>query len=342
MMQHPQHQMQRDRDPQLPTGMPGPAMPNQPDPMQHLPHPMSAGSLDRPQPPRFMDNPSGGAPFGFRHSPADLTRPHTAFSPAAFPPRGTPTSMPNNLPMFPPNNLPPGIEQFLMQYQMYNNSNNMREREQEQERERERERQERQERQQEQFRRMANVDNFEQCYGDLHRRILAGQHHSYPDPIAGGHNAPGLPPPMLHNPSSPNPAALAGMMAGFPPGGDAGRELFNERMQSDALFRLQMGQCPDLSQAQAAQAALSAALSGQLGHLNGPHNGPGGGPPNLGMPPHSQADAMNPLNFPGAPGVRPMLPGRDQYFNPRYAHYGANGPYGAPSPFFGLGGPHAP
>lgn len=309
-------------------------MPNPTDPMQHLPHPMSAGSLDRPQPPRFMDNPAAaGGPFGFRHSPADLTRPHTAFSPAGFPPRGTPTSMPNNLPMFPPNagsfpGMPAALESLLMQYHLYNSANHIREQE---ERERERER----ERRDQELRRLASAGgSLEQCF-DLQRRLFGGQQPGYPDPNSGAPNPGGLPPPMMHNPSSPNPAALAGMM-GFPPGGDANRDLFNERMsQSDALFRLQMAQCPDLSQA----ATLAA-----LGHLNGPHDGPGGGPPGLGgPPPHSQADSMNPLNFPGAPGVRPMMPGRDQYFNPqRYAPYGAAGPYGAPSPFFNLGGPHAP
>ena len=213
-----------------------------------------------------------------------------------------------------------------MQYHLYSSANNIREQE---EREREKER----ERRDQELRRLASAGVDQQCF-DLQRRLFAGQHPSFQDPNPGGPNPGSLPPPMMHNPSSPNPAGLASIM-GFPPNGD-GRDLFNERMsQSDALFRLQMGQCPDLSQAHAALAAL--------GHFGGPHDGPGG-PSGLGgvPPPHSQADAMNPLNFPGAPGVRPMIPGRDQFFNPqRYAPYGA-APYGAPSPFFGLGGPHAP
>lgn len=281
-----------------------------------------------------MDNPSAG-PFNFRHSPGDLTRPHAAFSPAGFPPRGTPVSLPSGIPGFPQGangfpsipGMPAALESFLMQYHLYNSANNIREQE---ERERERER----ERRDQELRRLASAGgSLDQCF-DLQRRLFAaGQHPGYPGPGGAG-PAGNLPPPILHNPGSPNPAGLAGIM-GFPPTGDD-RDLFNERLsQSDALFRLQMGQCPDLSSAHAALAAL--------GHLGGPHEGPGG-PAGLGMPPpHSQAEGVNPLAFPGAPGVRPMLPGRDQFFNPqRYAPYGASGPYGAPSPFFGLGGPHAP
>lgn len=336
----PQHQQPRDRDPQPPppTGPNGPpGMPNPSDP-PHLLHPMP-GLLDRPQPPRYMDNPSAG-PFNFRHSPGDLTRPHAAFSPAGFPPRGTPTSLPSGLPGFPQgaNGFPsipgmPALESILMQYHLHSlATNNIREQE---ERERERER----ERRDQELRRLASASGgLDQCF-DLQRRLFAGQHPGYPG-APGGAAGPGgnLPPPMLNHPGSPNPAGLAGMM-GFPPTGDD-RDLFNERMsQSDALFRLQMGQCSDLSSAQAALAAL-----GHF-HPGGPPEGGPGGPGGLGMPPppHSQAEGVNPLAFPGPPGARPMLPGRDHFFNPqRYAPYGATGPYGAPSPFFGLGGPHAP
>jgi len=301
LMQH--HQIQRDRDP--PPSGPGLTMPNQSDP-SHMLHPMP-GQLDRPQPPRFMDNHSG--PFGFRHSPGDLTRPHAAFSPAGFPPRGTPTSLPSAVPAFQGANgfpalpgMPAALESFLMQYHLYNSANNIREQE---ERERERER----ERRDQELRRLASASGgLDQCF-DLQRRIFASQHPGFPTPGGASNN---LPPPGLHNPVGPNPG-LSSIM--FPPGD---RELFNERLSqerlnisADALFRLQMGQCPDLSSAHAALAAL--------GHLNGPHDGPGG-PGGLGLPPpHSQADNINqgppnpllPPGFPGAPGVRPMMPGRD-------------------------------
>lgn len=190
-----------------------------------------------------------------------------------------------------------------MQYHLYNSANNMREQE---ERERERER----ERREQELRRLTSVSSgMDPCY-EIQRRIFAGQHPGF-SPGNPGNN---LPPPGLHNPNAgpPNPA-LPGLM--FPPGSD--RELFNERLNQERLnefFRLQMGQCPDLSSAQAALAAL--------GHLNGPHDGnPGGGPGSLGLPPpHSQAESMNqgsqpnpllPPGFPGGPGARQMMPGRD-------------------------------
>lgn len=203
--------------------------------------------------------------------------------------------------------MPAALESFLMQYHLYNSANNIREQE---ERERERER----ERRDQELRRLASASasgGLDQCF-DLQRRLYAGQHPGFQGgPGAGAGN---LPPPNMHNPGAPNPA-LAGMM--FPPGE---RELFNERLSqerlnlsSDTLFRLQMGQCPDLSSAHAALAALS--------HLGAPHDGPGGPGSGLGLPPppHSQADNMNPgppnpllpPGFPGAPGVRPMIPGRD-------------------------------
>lgn len=302
----PHHQLSRDRDPPPPG--PAPSMPNQPEP-PHMLHPMP-GQMDRPQPPRFIENHTG--PFSFRHSPGDLTRPHAAFSPAGFPPRGTPTSLPSALPGFqgangfpPIPGLPAGLEHFLMQYHLYNSANNIREQE---ERERERER----ERRDQELRRLATAGgSLDQCF-DLQRRLFANQHPGFPGTPGGASN--NLPPPGLHNPGAPNPA-LSSLM-GFPPGD---RELFNERLSqerlnisADALFRLQMGQCPDLSSAHAALAALN--------HLNGPHDGGPGGPGGLGLPPpHSQADNINqgppnpllPPGFPGAPGVRPMIPGRD-------------------------------
>lgn len=302
----PHHTISRERDPPPPVPAP-PSLPGQPDP-SHLLHPMP-GQLDRSQPPRFMDN--HGGPFGFRHSPGDITRPHAAFSPAGFPPRGTPTSMPNSLPGFPGVNgfpsipgMPAGLDAILMQYHLYNSqqlsAHNIREQEERIERERER-------RDQELRNRLVTAGTGLDMNFDLQRRLFAGQHPGFPGPPAGANN---LGPPNLHNPGGPPPnPALAGMM--FPPGD---RELFNERMPqerlnlpADALFRLQLGQCPDLT-------ALAA-----LGHLNGPHDGPGG-PGGLGIPPpHSQADSMNPgppnsllpPGFPGAPGVRPMIPGRD-------------------------------
>lgn len=302
LMQH--HQLPRDRDP--PPPVPAPPMSNQPEP-SHVLHPMPS-QLERPQPPRFIDNHSG--PFSFRHSPGDLTRPHAAFSPAGFPPRGTPTSLPSAIPGFPQGangfpslpGMPAALESFIMQYHLYNSANNMREQE---ERERERER----ERRDQELRRLASASGgLDQCF-DLQRRIFASQHPGFPGAPGGANN---LPPPGLHNPGAPNPA-LSGIM--FPPGD---RELFNERLSqerlnisADTLFRLQMGQCPDLSSAHAALAAL--------GHLNGPHDGPGG-PGGLTLPPpHNQADGINqgppnpllPPGFPGAPGVRPMMPGRD-------------------------------
>lgn len=301
----PHHSIPRERDPPPPA--PAPSLPGQPDP-PHLLHPLP-GQLDRSQPPRFMD--SHGGPFGFRHSPGDLTRPHAAFSPAGFPPRGTPTSIPSSLPGFPGVNgfpsipgMPAGLDAILMQYHLYNSqqmsAHNIREQEERIERERER-------RDQELRNRLVNAGSGIDMNFDLQRRLFAGQHPGFPGPPTAGNN---LGPPNLHNPGGPPPnPALAGMM--FPPGD---RELFNERMSqdrlnlsADALFRLQLGQCPDLS-------ALAA-----LGHLNGPHDGPGG-PGGLGIPPpHSQADSMNPgppnpllpPGFPGPPGVRPMIPGRE-------------------------------
>lgn len=303
MQQHQHHhQIPRERDPPPPGPLPN--IQNQPDP-SHLLHAMP-GQLERPQPPRFMDN---HGPFSFRHSPGDLARPHAAFSPANFPPRGTPTSLPSSLPHFQGANgfpsipgMPAALESIIMQYHLYNSANNMREQE---ERERERER----ERRDQELRRFASASGtLDQCF-DLQRRMFASQHPGFPTPGSGANS---LPPPGLHNPGASNPA-LSGIM--FPPGD---RELFNERfsqerlnINADALLRLQMGQCPDLSSAQAALAAL--------GHLNGPHDGPGG-PGGLGLPPpHSQADSINqgppnpllPPGFPVAPGVRPMIPGRD-------------------------------
>lgn len=303
IMQH--HQIPRDREP--PPPIPAPTIQAQPDPT-HMLHPMP-GQLERPQPPRFMDN--HGGPFSFRHSPGDLTRPHAAFSPAGFPPRGTPTSLPSALPGFQGANgfpsipgMPAALESFIMQYHLYNSANNIREQE---ERERERER----ERRDQELRRLASASGgLDQCF-DLQRRIFAGQHPGFPGGPGGAvNNLPG--PPGLHTPGGPNPA-LSGIM--FSP---EGRDLFNERLSqerlnlsADTLFRLQMGQCPDLASTHAALAAL--------GHLNGPHDGPGG-PGGLGLPPpHSAADSIaqgppNPLlppGFPGAAGVRPMIPGRD-------------------------------
>lgn len=196
-----------------------------------------------------------------------------------------------------------------MQYHLYNSANNLREQE---ERERERER----ERRDQELRRLATASgSMEQCY-DLQRRMFASQHANFP---SGGAN--NLPPPGLHNPAVPNPA-LAGLM--FQPGD---RELFNERLSqdrlnlsADTLFRLQMGQCPDLSSAHAALAAL--------GHINGAHDGPGV-PGSLGLPPpHSQADSINngPPNsmlhpgFAGGPGARPLMPGRDFIMPPGLHH----------------------
>lgn len=287
MMQH--HQMPRDRDP--PPG-PAPSInPNQPD-TSHLMHPLP-GQLERPQPPRFMDHQIN--PYGFRHSSGDLIRPHAAFSPANFPPRGTPTSLTGSIPGFPQGvngfpslpGMPPGtLENFLMQYQLYNSVNNFREQE---ERERERER----ERQNQELRRLTSSTNsLDQCL-ELQRRMFANQHPGYPNAGAAGIN---LPPPGLHNPGGLNPA-LSGMM--LPPGE------FNERLPQerlnlpDTLFR------NDLNSAMAA-----------LNHLNVPHDGLAG----LGLPPpQSQSDSMgqgppNPLlppGFPGAAGIRPMMPGRD-------------------------------
>lgn len=304
MMSH--HQIPRDRE-QQPN--PSQQLPPQPE-HHHMIHPNPG--MDRPQPPRFMD--SHGGPFGFRNSPGDLTRPHAAFSPAVFPPRGTPTSLPSSLPNFQGANgfpslpgMPAGsLESFLMQYHLYNSANNMREHE---ERERERER----ERRDQELRRMASASgahpSLEQCF-DLQRRILAGQHPGFPG--MPGNPVPNLPP-GLHNPGGPNPN-FPGMM--FQPG-ERESMIFNERLNQDRLttdlLRLQMGQCPDLSSAHAALAAL--------GHLNGPHDGPAG-PGSLGLPPpppHSQADSINqgppnpllPPSFSGAPGIRPMMPGRD-------------------------------
>lgn len=302
------HSLPRDRDPPPPDPVPQ-SLPGQPD-HSHLLHPLP-GQMDRSQPPRFMDNHTG--PFGFRHSPGDLTRPHAAFSPAGFPPRGTPTSIPSSIPGFQGANGFPSIPgmpaasdiALLMQYHLYNTANNMREQE---ERERERER----ERRDQELRRLASAGGGLDMNFDLQRRLFAGQHPGFQGPPGAGAN--NLGPPNIHNPGGPNPA-LAGMM--FPPGD---RELFNERLSqerlnqlsADTLFRLQMSQCPDLSSAHAALAALN-------GHLNGPHDGPGG-PGGLGLPPpHSQADSMNPgppnallpPGFPGGPGVRPMIPGRD-------------------------------
>lgn len=302
MMSH--HQLIRDRE-QLPPN-PTQPLPPQPEP-PHMLHPNPG--IERPQIPRFMDSHSG--PFGFRHSQNDMTRPHAAFSP--FPPRGTPTSLSNSLPNFQGANgfpsvpgMPAALESFLMQYHLYNSANNMREHE---ERERERER----ERRDQELRRMASASSgLDQCF-DLQRRIFAGQHPGFPG-LPGNPNMPNLPP-GLHNPGGPNPG-LPNLM--FPPGD---RELFNDRLNQERLnlsadlLRLQMGQCPDLSSAHAALAAL--------GHLNGPHDAPGG-PGGLGLPPpppppHSQADSINqgppnpllPPSFPGAPGLRPMMPGRD-------------------------------
>lgn len=301
----PHHHMGREtRDQPGPPG-PTPMGPNPPDPA-HLMHPMPV-PIDRPQLNRFLENPAG--PFGLRPANSDLTRPHTAFSPAGFPPRGTPTSMPTSLPGFPgavgfPSipGMPAGaLESILMQYHhIYNSANNMREQE---ERERERERRE------QELRRLTSAGGGLDF--DLQRRLFASQHPGFPGPGVGG---PGMPPPGLHNPGGPNSAALSGLI--FPPGPD--RELFNERLNqdrlnlsADALLRFQMG-APDLSTAHAALAAL--------GHFNGHHEGPGGSNPGLGLPPpHSQAETMNhgppnpllPPGFPGGPGVRPMIPGRD-------------------------------
>lgn len=301
----PHHQMGRDsRDQQGPTGPNQSMGPNPSDP-SHMLNPLS-GHLDRPQLSRFLDSPA--APFGLRTSNADITRPHAAFSPAGFPPRGTPTSLPSSLPTSIPGfhgapgfpglpGMPATLESLLMQYQLYS-ANHMREQE---ERERERERRD------QELRRLASATSGLDF--DLQRRILASQQPGFPGP-GGGAGGPGVPPPGLHNLGGPGPGALSGMM--FPPGPD--RDIFNERLNqerlnlpTEALLRLQMGGGPDLSSAHAALAAF--------GHFNGSHGGPGG----LGLPPHSQADGMNPgppgsllpPGFPGMPGIRPLIPGRD-------------------------------
>ena len=300
----PQHPAQaRDRDPSGPPP-PGPPLPGLSDPSHPL-HPFpGAVGLDRPQSSRFMDNPALGS-YGFRNSPGDLTRPHTAFSPAGFPPRGTPTSLPSATPNFLPSPglppLPPAFEALFMQY-AYNA---------------------------ERLNANSQAIDF-----DSHRRLL----HSFQDSAAGGpprSGTGGLPPHLLHNPGSPNPAALAGLM--FPPGSDI-RDQFSERLGQPDAFRLPMRPGPDLYQ------AYAAAMS-QFGNSHDPSGGSNssgpGGPGGLGLPPHPSHSQADGINFPAAP-VRPMMPGRDQYYNPqRYASFGA--PYGVPpSPFFGLGGPPAP
>lgn len=305
MMAH--HQLQRDRDPPPPGPGPGSSMPNQPD---HMMHPMPS-HMDRPQHPRFMDNLAN--PYSFRHSPGDLPRPHAAFSPAGFPPRGTPTSLPNAIPGFQgANGFPfPGmpanaLESFLMQSYLLNSAqNNMREQEESERRERERREQE--------LRRLASGGSLDLGF-DLQRRMFAGQHPGFPNPASSSNN---LPPPGMQQPGGgpPNPA-LSGMM--FPPGSE--RELFGDRLSQErlrdfsaeaALLRLSMNQCPDLNQ------ATLAALSHFSG---GPHDGHQGGPPaGMGLPPpHTQADNLsqgppNPLLAPGFPGVPPgvRMPGRD-------------------------------
>lgn len=318
-----------------PGGMGGPG--GLPDP-SHLMHSLPGGPLDRSPMPRFFDNP--GAPYNMgRPSPADLSRPHGGFSPAGFPPRGTPTSLPNNMPGFPgPGSYPgmpgmPNIELLLQQYNLFNQANNLREQE---ERERERERDRERERRDQELRRFSNPGSgldFE-----LQRQILAVQHQFANGPGGpgsgnaggaggigntgsggagsggGGGGGPNIPPPNILNPGGPSPANLSGLMFPPPP---SDRDMFNDRLPPqdrfnlDALMRLQMG-APDLRSAHAALAAL--------GHFNGPHDGPGGLPPGLGMPPpHSQADSINtgppnlglPPGFPGGPNVRPMLSGRD-------------------------------
>jgi len=185
----------------------------------------------------------------------------------------------------------------------------------------------------------ANAASGLDHFMDLQRQLYANQHLGYPDGSSAsggpGSSSNSLQNPMLHNPGSPNPASLAGL-AGFPPGAD--RYDLSGRLSQPDQFRLHMEALAAAHLAMGNPHDPPGGVGGQGSNLGGP-GGPLGLPP---LPPHSQVDSLNPLSFHGAPGLRPMMPGRDQYFNPqRYSSYGS--PYGLPpSPFFGLGGPPPP